>query len=976
MNRRLPPQPGEWIDRSRPLEFQFEGETIAAFEGDVLSSALWANDVRLLGRSFKYHRPRGIYSLMSHDVNVMVATKDQFNLRGDTLLVEPGAEYEAVNTQGGVKRDRLRFMDWFGRFLPVGFYYKAFHTPRWLFPFYENQMRKVAGLGKIDAAARSPHSPKDYAFCDLLVVGAGPAGLGGAIAAAEQGLQVIIVDEQQYPGGSFGWQWITDELAQTQLQQMLQQIRSMENIELRSRTQVSGCYADHWAALVDDCKLTKLRSKATLVASGCFEQPAVFQNNDLPGVMLGSAAQRLMHLYAIKPCERAVVLAANSDGYRLALELDQAGVQVAAIIDLRSSPEDTLYRDHVVEQGIVVYQQHAIYEALPTAGKTGVRAAVVCRLDDAGNADLSSRMSIECDAIVMSVGWAPNASIYYQAGGRFEYNEQVEQLIPKADSPAGLFAAGRLNGVYDWIEQVADGIRAGLEAASFLGKYSGSLPAAIDHRGTAPSHPYPIVAHPGKKNFVDLDEDLHLADFKNAHQEGFDNIELLKRYTTVGMGPSQGKLSNMNAVRILARLNQNDINETGTTTARPFYQPVPLKHLAGRRFHPQRRTPLDAWHNQAGALMIHAGAWLRPEYYQHTGKTREDCIYDEACHVRQNVGLIDVSTLGKLEICGPDAARFLERIYTGRFVKQKPGSLRYGLACDETGVIIEDGVIARLDDERFYVTATSSGAAAFYREMQRWAQIWEMNVTLVNATGQLAAMNIAGPHSRAVLQQLTDLNLDAESFPYLSVQPANVAGVSALLLRVGFVGELGFEIHVPAASGLHVWNQLIEAGQQFGIKPFGMEAQRLLRLEKGHLIVGQDTDALTNPFEANAAWAIGNGKDFFVGGRSLEIAARSELTRILVGLSFPETSSGILPEECHLIIEAGEIVGRITSIARRSTWGPPLALAFVRPDLATPGTRVEIRGEQGTMIAAEVTKMPFYDPDHQRQNLPVGESDA
>lgn len=976
MDRRLPPQPGEWIDRSRPLEFQFEGETISAFEGDVLSSALWASDIRLLGRSFKYHRPRGIYSLMGHDVNVMVATKDQFNLRGDTLLVEPGAKYQAVNTQGGLKHDRLRIMDWFGRFLPVGFYYKAFHTPRWLFPFYENQMRKVAGLGKIDAAARSHHSPKDYAFCDLLVVGAGPAGLAGAIAAAEQGLQVMIVDEQQYPGGSFGWQWTTDELAQTQLQKMLQQISTMENIELRSRTQVAGCYADHWTALVDDQRLTKLRAKATLVASGCFEQPAVFQNNDLPGVMLSSAAQRLMHLYAIKPCERAVVLTANSDGYRVAVELAQAGVQVAAIVDLRSSREETLHRDQVIDLGIPIHQQHAIYEALPAAGKTEVRGAVVCPLDDAGNAEVSSRMTIECDSIVMSVGWVPNASIYYQAGGRFEYAERIEQLIPKADRPEGLFAAGRMNGVYDWVEQVADGTRAGLEAAAFLGNYSGSLPAAIIHQGAAPSHPYPIVSHPGKKNFVDLDEDLHLADFKNAHQEGFDNIELMKRYTTVGMGPSQGKLSNMNAVRILARLNQTGINETGTTTARPFYQPVPLKHLAGRRFHPQRRTPLNSWHNQADALMIHAGAWLRPEYYQNAGKSREDCIHAEACNVRQNVGLIDVSTLGKLEICGPDAARFLERIYTGRFAKQKRGSLRYGLACDETGVIIEDGVIARLDEDRFYVTATSSGAAAFYREMQRWALIWEMDVTLVNATGQLAAMNIAGAHSRAVLQQLTDLSLDAELFPYLSVQSAHVAGVPAQLMRVGFVGELGFEIHVPAASGLHVWKTIMEAGQPFGIKPFGVEAQRLLRLEKGHLIVGQDTDALTNPFEANAAWAIGKGKDFFVGARSLEIAARTEPTRLLVGLTFPGYSTGALPEECHLIIEEGEIVGRITSIARRSTWGPPIALAFVRPDLATPGTRVNIRGEQGTMIAAEVTALPFYDPENQRQNLTAGGSDA
>ena len=350
---------------------------------------------------------------------------------------------------------------------------------------------------------------------------------------------------------------------------------------------------------------------------------------------------------------------------------------------------------------------------------------------------------------------------------------------------------------------------------------------------------------------------MHLIDFANAHQEGYDNIELMKRFTTVGMGPSQGKLSNMNAVRILAQLNGASINDTGSTTSRPFYQAVPLGHLAGRRFHPVRRTPIDSWHGSADAEMMHAGAWLRPEYYHIAGKNREESIFDEALNVRQNVGLMDVSTLGKLQINGPDAVEFLQRIYTGRFAKQKVGTLRYGLACDETGVVIEDGIIARLAEDRFYVTATSSGAAAFYREMQRFAMIFQLDVVLVNTTGQLAAMNIAGPNSRSVLQTLTDIDLSSDTFPYLGVQQGRVADAPATLLRVGFVGELGYEIHVPARFALHVWTSIMQAGEKLGIRPFGVEAQRLLRLEKGHLIVGQDTDALTTPFEANVAWAIG-----------------------------------------------------------------------------------------------------------------------
>jgi len=968
MDRRLPPRPGEWIDRSRSVGFRFEGQTYRGYAGDVLSSALWANDVRLLGRSFKYHRPRGIYSLAGHDGNVIVEDDRRTNMRGDMLPIEPGLDVRAVNAAGGLERDRLRITELFSRFLPVGFYYKAFHTPRRLFPFYEKQMRKVAGLGRINRANRCPPSPKDYAFCDLLVVGAGPAGLAGAIAAAEQGVQVLLVDEHPHPGGSLAWQWAGDPSTQQHLAGLLEQVEAHDNLELRYGTRADGWYGDHWIALTDKLRLTKLRAKSTLVAAGCFEQPAVFRNNDLPGVMLGSAAQRLMHLYAVKPFDRAVVLAANRDGYRVALDLSEAGVDVAALVDLRREGETTELARQVAAAGIAIHDGHTVCEAVPAAGKKRICGANICPLDGERNARTDSATHVACDGIAVSVGWTPNGGLISQAGGRFRHASHVEQLIAE-NLPDGLYAAGRVNGVFDIEDQIDDGIRAGLAAAAHLGKVDEEIPEAPVHQGAPPSHPYPIFADKGKKNFVDLDEDLHLADFANAHQEGYDNIELMKRFTTVGMGPSQGKLSNINAVRILARLNGTTINETGTTTSRPFAQPVPLGHLAGRRFHPQRRTPMHDWHVQAEAEMIHAGPWLRPEYYHADRKTRDDCIYEEAQNVRQNVGLIDVGTLGKLFVNGPDAARFLEHIYTGRFTKQKPGRLRYGLACDETGVIIEDGVVARLADDRFYVTATSGGAAAFYREMQRWALILGMNVTLVNATGQLAAMNVAGPNSQQLLSELTDVDLSPDAFGYLDVQTGHVAGVAATLMRVGFVGELGYEIHVRASAGLHVWTSLMQAGQRLGIRPFGVEAQRLLRLEKGHLIVGQDTDALTNPFEADVTWAIGKDKPFFVGARSLEIVRDKPLTRRLVGLSFPAQHPGTLPEECHLIISAGEIAGRITSIGKRSTLGHPIAMAFVRPDLAQTGTRVDVRVGDGQMVKAHVAKLPFYDPENLRQEI-------
>ena len=966
MSERLPPLPTHWIDQNQPVAFRFEGRLYHGCAGDVLSSALWANRVRVLGRSFKYHRPRGIYSLAGHDVNVMVAGQGRTNLRGDLLPIQSGMDVRAVNTLGGVRRDWLKLIEMFGRFLPVGFYYKAFHTPRRLFPFYERRIRGISGLGRIDPDAREPASPKDYAFCDLLVVGCGPAGLSAALAAAEQGLRVLAVDEQPRPGGSLCWQSTSDPQAETIRQNLLQQLSQRDNVELRCGTQAAGWYADHWIALVDAVRMTKLRAKATLLATGCFEQPAVFQNNDLPGVLLGSAAQRLIHLYATRPCKRAVILAGNSDAYRVAGDLHAAGVQVAAVADLRPDGESTAVARQVAEAGISIFKGHTVYDAIPGRRKQCLEGAVLCPLDDGGQPRADQGRRVDCDAVVVSVGWTANSGLLYQAGVRFRYDEQVHQLLPDTPVP-GVFAAGRVNGLYNLQDQIADGQRGGLQAAEYLGCSNTAPPPTAEHRGPSPTHPYPIFEHPGKRNFVDLDEDLHLVDFVNAHKEGYDNIELLKRFTTVGMGPSQGKLANNNSVRILSRLNQRTIAETGTTTSRPFQQPVPLSHLAGRRFHPLRRSPLHQQHVELGGQLIHAGNWLRPEYYSRPDTPRSACILEEASHVRQAVGLIDLSTLGKLEINGPDSARFLEAIYTGRFQKQSVGRTRYGLACDESGVIIEDGVIARLAPDRFYVTATSSGAAAFYRELQRWALVLNMNVSLLNATPHLAALNLAGPQARSVLRDLTDIDLHHDRFPYLGVRQGLVAGIPATLMRVGFVGELGYEIHLPTTAAAHVWDALMQAGNPHGIRAFGVEAQRLLRLEKGHLIVGQDTDALTHPFEADLEWALGKNKSFFVGSRSLDVLKRQTSTRRLVGLAFEPQSRQRLPEECHLIIHNEQIVGRVTSIAPDTTLGFPIAMAFIQPDLSQPGTCIHIRLDDGSLVPAVVSQMPFYDADNQRQ---------
>jgi sarcosine oxidase subunit alpha len=963
MSGRLPPVPGEWLDRSQPLEFRFEGRGCSGFAGDVISSALLASGVRVLGRSFKYHRPRGVLSMADHDVNALVEERAHVNLRADVTPLVEGMDLTAVNTFGGVRRDRASIVDRLAPLLPVGFYYKTFHRPKLLAPAWERFFRFMSGLGTVKLDAPRLVTAKRYDFCDVLVVGAGPAGLAAAVAAAKAGASVILADENARAGGSLTYLHGGGNEATDQLRVLLQAARDLPALQIRTGTWAAGYYADHWVPLIDARRMTKVRARAVVIAAGVFEQPAVFRNNDLPGVMLASAAQRLIHRYAVKPMATAVIFAANTEGYAAALDLLQVGIQIAALVDLRAEGEPGVAGQRLEQSGVRVLKGACVYEAVGTS--QGVSAAVVCPLTRGGEANASRRERIPCDGILMSVGFAPAANLLYQAGAKMRYDSSVEQFVP-ASLPPGVFAAGRVNGIHALEEKLRDGERAGLEAARHLGRATPPVPATSpETRG--PTHPYPCFAHPEGKNFVDFDEDLQLEDLFNAAREGFDSIELLKRYSTVGMGPSQGKHSNMHAVRVLARIRGETIERVGTTTARPFFHPVPMAHLAGRGFTPVRRTPLHSRHEAAGALWMQGGNWLRPEFYARPGRDKAECVREEVRAVRSELGMIDVGTLGKIDLFGPDAAAFLERVYTGRFANLKVGMTRYAVMLDESGVVIDDGVVARLSEEQFYFTTTTTGSAAVYRELTRLNTVWGMRVGIVNVTGAYGAMNLAGPHSRAVLAKLTAMDLAGASFPYLGAREGEAARVPVRILRVGFVGELSYEIHTPAEHATHLWDALMDAGREFGLRPFGVEAQRVLRLEKGHIILGQDSDGLTTPYEAGLEWTLRMDKPFFVGQRSLRIVEKRAPKRRLAGFALDRGFSGAAPKECHLLIRNGEIAGRVTSIAFSENLGQHIGLAYVAPDLAREDSRVRIRGDGGRMVEARIVKTPFYDPAAERQ---------
>jgi sarcosine oxidase, subunit alpha len=958
MMYRLPAIEGEWIDRQRPLSFTFEGRHYEGFAGDTITSALAAAGVMILGRSFKYHRPRGIVSFANHDVNALFQVSDVPNVRGDVVVLREGMDVTAVNTIGGLAEDSARWMDKLARFLPVGFYYKAFHSKR-LFPRWEKLIRAFSGLGRIDFASPHVRTPKRYAFCDVLVIGAGISGMKAALAAARLDVTVLLVDEAPHLGGSARSQDVDTVMAE---------LRERANVAILTSTAAVGCYADGWIALIERDRMTKLRAQSIVLATGAIEQPFVFRNNDLPGILLASAALRLLRRHAIAVGRRVVIATCDSSGYATASELLDHGVAVVYLIDVRANVD----ADSVT--------------ALEARGPTVLRHAVVreAHADTSGVLEAISVASgasvnrIECDALLMAGSWTPALQLLLQAGGKSMF-EEAAQMHLASEVPSGFFIAGRAAGVFDLHGKGANASLIGVQAASFAragvsalsahrvehtSRHLGALQATLGGNVTPP-----IQSHPKGKDFVDFDEDLQVKDLVNAVHEGFDSIELMKRYTTVGMGPSQGKLSNSNAARILASARDLPIGAVGLTTARPMYHPVPMKHLAGRGFTPERATPIASRHRELQAVWMLAGNWRRPEYYARDGETRDKSIAAEVHAVRNSVGLIDVGTLGKIEVHGPDAGEFLDRAYAGRYSDLKVGMTRYALLLDEAGTIVDDGVVARLNPQSFYFTTTSGGSAGVYRELLRLNALWRLNCSLVNVTGHRAAFNLAGPHCRELLSRLTTANLSESAFQYLSVREATLANTAVRLMRVGFVGELGFEIHVPFSHGLAVWDSLVKTGEDFGLRVFGVEAQRVLRLEKGHFIVGQDTDGLTNPFEAQASWAVKMNKPFFMGQRSLRILEKRGPRQLLVGFELVERVPAL--KECHLVVAGSDIVGRVTSVAYSHTLSKTIGLAMVRPSLATMGTKLSMRLGDGKLLTATVVPTPFYDRDNRRQRLEV-----
>lgn len=965
---RLPAPLGLLIDRNQPLSFDFEGRTYQGLAGDSIASALLANRRWLLSRSFKYHRPRGPLSMAGQDANTLVQLPDEPNVLADLQPLAADLQVSAQNYSGSLDRDRDALLGHFSRFMPVGFYYRAFYKPKGMWKVWEPLVRKKAGLGVLNLALQPQYHDKAFLFTDLAVIGAGPGGLSAALTAANAGAKVLLIEQHSYLGGALAWARfdVEGKRAGELRSELLAAVEGHANIRVLRQATCNAWFTDHYLPVIQGNRLYKVRARQCIVAAGAFEQPVVFRNNDLPGVMLTSAAQRLIRLYAVKPGTRAVLLTGNDDGYLAALDLLDAGVEVAALVDLRERASDGSLVTALQTRGVACHVGSTVYEAL---GDNHLSAVDVRRITAQGEV-ASSGLRIDCDLLCMSAGYMPAYQLPCQAGGKLAYDD-ASAAFSLSGLPAGLQVVGSVNGRNVLDTLLADASNGALRALQALGLDSGQPLRELAGEARV-NFPWPIFPHPKGKEFVDFDEDLQVRDIVNATRHGYRDVQLVKRFSTVGMGPSQGRHSALPTARLVAQATRRSVSETGVTTARPPFCPETLAQVAGRGFDPYRQTAMHARHLELGATMMPAGIWQRPAYYG-APEQREACMQAEARHVREKVGLIDVSTLGGLDVRGPDAAELLNRLYTFAFAKQPVGRSRYALMTNEQGVVIDDGVCARLKEQHFYVSATTSGVDRVYQQMLKWNAQWRLNVDITNVSAALAAVNLAGPESRQVLARVChDVDLSAEGFPYLAVRQGSLltlcgTRIPVRLLRVGFVGELGYEIHAPARYGEALWDALMEAGKAHDIRPFGVETQRLLRLEKGHVIIGQDTDGMTSPAEIDMHWAIARSKPFFVGKRAVEILEAQEPIRKLVGFTLPRGSSQ--PLEGHLVLKGADISGNVTSCEYSQTLGQIIGLAYCAPEQATPGQLLPIRVEGGEMVQATVVQLPFYDPENQRQEL-------
>jgi sarcosine oxidase, subunit alpha len=983
---------GGRIDRASPLSVTFNGQKLSGFAGDTMASLLLANGIHLVGRSFKYHRPRGVFSHGSDEPNALLSVdrgpgRIDPNNRATVVEARDGLVTHSQNHWPSLDFDMGAVNDLLSPIFTAGFYYKTFMWPRRFWDrVYEPAIRAAAGLGEAPSAPDVDRYANRHAHCDVLIIGAGPAGLAAALAASEAGKTIILADEGPEPGGALlndVTSTIDDASVSIWLAETLQALHTRPNVTILLRTTAFGYYnhnhvalaerlTDHLAHAPGDLareRLWQVRAAEVVLATGAHERPLVFADNDRPGIMLAESIRAFINRYAVAPGRRIVFATSGASAYTAAADAKAAGLDVV-LIDVRGEDACGPEVAELRAMGCEVLTGHTV---IGSQGRKRVTSLIVAPVDGQGR--VGERRTLDCDCVGMSGGWTPSAHLFSQSRGKLRFEPAIDGFLPGAAAQA-VRSAGANNGAYDLAACLAGGFAAGAAAASASAERR--FAASPTRTGFQPARVLPTDADPKRvKAFIDFQNDVTAKDIKLAVREGFESVEHVKRYTTTGMATDQGKTSNMNALALLGETLNKPILEVGTTTFRPPYTPVTFGALVGPARHalfdPLRKTPIDDWAAEQGAAFENISLWRRAWYFPKPGEDMHAAVARECKAARQSVGLFDATTLGKIEVVGPDAAEFMNRIYVNAWTKLEPGRCRYGLMLKEDGYILDDGVVARMAPDRFHVTTTTGGAARVLNHMEDYLQTeWSnLNVFLTSVTEQWAVIAVQGPKARDVIAPFVEgADLSNEAFPHMSVRVCRFLGAPCRLFRVSFTGEIGYEINVPSDFGRSVWEAVYARGQAFGITPYGTESMHVLRAERGFVIVGQETDGTTTLDDLGLAGMIAKAKPDFVGKRSLtrpDVVAQGR--KQLVGL-LTDDPKLVLDEGAQVVADPSQpipmrMLGHVTSSYWSSNCERSIAMALVADGRNVIGRKLHVTTPMGFTIAA-VSAPIFFDPKGER----------
>ena len=986
---------GGLIDRSKEISFIFNGKKYNGYKGDTLASALLANGVHLIGRSFKYHRPRGIIAAGVEDANGKVQlykgniTEPNVNVT-EVELVE-GLRIESQNCWPSVNFDVGGINNFLNRFFPAGFYYKTFMWPKsFWYHVYEPLIRKAAGMGKASLDPDPDRYEHQYEHCDILVVGSGPSGISSALSAAKNGARVILAEDKARFGGSLltdnvtignknGDEWVEDSISE---------LKSMPNVIVKKRSQVFGYYDHNMLVMFERCKdhlnnpepytprqrLWYIRAKHVLISTGSIERPLIFANNDRPGIMLATSAREYLKVYGVLPGKKPIIFTNNDTAYETAIEFKTHGIDTI-ILDTRKSSDAGV----VIEAkniGIEIKFNHGIAN---TAGYKKVKSATIGELTESKDG-YKNLTTIPCDSIFVSGNWTPTVHLASQSGNKLKYEKETDTFLPD-QSRQKETVTGSANGSFTLKESLADGFKKGYQLSDEITKngIETSMPIS-DEKDFGPHDKFwcmPLPDNKHHKRFVDFQNDVAVSDIQLAVREGFRSIEHVKRYTTLGMATDQGKTSNLNGLQLVSDLEKKIVPEVGHTTFRPPYTSVTIGTIIGREvgknYRATRKSPIHEWHEENNAVFVDAGLWLRPRYYKRGNETLQEAAKREALNVRQNVGICDVTSLGKIDIKGRDSAEFLNRVYTNAFLKLPIGKARYGVMLREDGMVFDDGTTTRIAENHFHMTTTTAQAANVLSHLEYYLQVvWpELDVNVVSTTEQWAGAAIAGPKSRELLQCLFPHDdMSNEGFPFMGYKELKFKNTSARVFRISFSGELAFEVNVMSDYGNEMWNEVMSLGKDFDIQPYGTEALSTLRIEMGH-VAGSEIDGRTIAYDLSLDGMLSQKKDF-IGKRSLNRKAFTEDNREKIVGVVPIDKKTSIPEGSYLVENAkasfpNPKLGHVSASCWSVEYDNPFSLAIIKDGKNKKGEKLfAVSPLKNKIIPVEIVSQHYVDPEGKR----------